>query len=652
MRAVPAQSTVAVVTAKTPPEWARIRMASLFGGVPTNALVLAALPLLPVVAVVGRRIAALVMSGYGERVLGAGLSVTIWLIAVDAAARVSGDARMGILIGMAAVALLFFVLPRPAAPADGLQRLEWRFVARGTVVIAPALIFWGFHDKLDAIFSHFSMASEIANGIYPPRDIYFPDQYLRYHYGVDLLFAAVSLALDIRIDLATIVVTAGMYVLYLALLIVLGRRLGGPVAAWPMMLLGAFAGGIPWLAYQGGRPLSHILAGVFSVPHSSAFSSGPDGIINPTLASYFFQPPFTVGLPLSVLVLVATTETGWRRAAGVAPGLAALSFSNTTMFLILSVGLVATEGARVASLLMRERRFAPDLWLFGALACGACAFMLTSGFTTIIFAKSGTAGSALMIRTNSGLPAGYLGAVAQWLLASMGLVLPLGLVSLRRAGPLAGPIGWGAVLAIAVYLMFEYRHSWDIVKFVTAATFLLAIPSALAIAGMGRRHWRYAALTLCIIAGLAFHLPFFVNLNDISSYAAPAALRVRELGSVPDEAAAITWLRQRIGGGEGVLVERERSRRMAYWGGFPQAWIDERAADFSFPAEWIAEREGLTRAMAEEPAPWQAAGMRWAIVADGEHLADLADRWVEAGEASEQARFGHVRVIRLGPRLN
>lgn len=626
-------------------------MAGLFGGVPTNAVVLAALPLLPVVAVVGRRIAALVMPGYGERVLGAGLSVTTWLIAVDAAARASGDTRTGILIGTAAVALLFFVLPRPAAPADGLQRLEWRFVARGTVVITPALIFWAFHDKLDAIVSHFSLASEIANGIYPPRDIYFPDQYLRYHYGVDLLFAAVSLALDIRVDLATIVVTAGMYVLYLALLVVLGRRLGGPAAVWPMMLLGAFAGGIPWLAYQRGRPLSHILAGVFSVPRSSAFDSGPDGVVNPTLASYFFQPPFTVGLPLSVLVLIATTETGWRRAAGVASGLAALSFSNTIMFLILSAGLAACEGVRVLSSLVHERRLEPDWWLTAALACGACAFMLTSGMTTIIFAKSGTAGSALMLRTNSGLPAGYLGATAQWLLASMGLVLPLGLLSLRRAGPLAGPIGWGAVLAIAMYLMFEYRHSWDIAKFVTAATFLLAIPSALAIAGMALRRWRYAALTLCIIAGLAFHLPFFANLSDIS-YAAPAALRLPRLASVPDEAAAIAWLRRHIFGGEGVLVEVGRSHRMAYWGGFPQIWIDDVAAKFSFPTEWIAQRERLARAMPDEMAPWRAAGMRWAIVADGEHLADLADRWVEAGEASEQARFGHFRVIRLGSRVN
>ncbi len=55
-------------------------MAGLLGGVPTNALVLAALPLLPAVAVVGRRLAAFVMPGYGERVLGAGLSATIWLI--------------------------------------------------------------------------------------------------------------------------------------------------------------------------------------------------------------------------------------------------------------------------------------------------------------------------------------------------------------------------------------------------------------------------------------------------------------------------------------------------------------------------------------------------------------------------------------------
>ncbi len=627
-------------------------MAGLFGGVPTSALVLCALPLLPVVAVVGRRIAALVMPGYGGRVLGAGLSVTIWLIAVDAAARVSGDTRTGILIGTAAVALLFFVLPRPAAPAGGLVLRDWLLITLGTEVVAPALIFWNFHDKLDYLLSHFSIASEIANGIYPPRDIYFPDQYLRYHYGVDLLFAAVSLALDIRIDLATIVVTAGMYVLYLALLIVLGRRLGGPVVARPMMLLGAFAGGIPWLAYQGGRPLSQILAGIFSVPHSSAFSSGPDGVVNPTLTSYFFQPPFTLGLPISVLVLVAAVETGWRRGAGVALGLAALSFSNTTMFLTLSAGLAAREGVRVLSSLARERRFAPDWWLIAALACGAVAFMLTSGIATIIFAKSGTAGSALMFRTDSGLPAGYLGATAQWLSASMGLVLPLGLVSLRRAGPLAGPIGWGAVLAIAVYLMFEYRHSWDIVKFVTAATFLLAIPSALAIGGIARRHWRYAALAMCIGAGLTFHVPFFVNLRGIPSYAMPAAWWLPQLASEPDEAAATTWLRQRIGGGEGVLVEQVRARRMAYWGGFPQVWIDERAAAFSFPAKWIAEREALTRTMVEDPAPWQAAGMRWAIVADGEHLADLVDRWAEAGEASAQARFGHVRVIRLGPRLN
>lgn len=618
-------------------------MAGLVGGVPTNALVLCALPLLPLVAVVGRRIAVLVMPGYGERVLGAGLGVTVWLIAVDAAARVSGDTRIGILIGTVAVALLFFLLPRPVAPADGLKRPDWRLVAWGTTVIAPALILWGFHDKLGALFSHFSMASEIANGIYPPRDIYFPDQYLRYHYGVDLLFAAVSLALDVRVDLATIIVTGGLYVLYMALLIVLGRRLAGPAVTWPMVLLGAFAGGIPWLAYEQGHPLTYILCGLFRVPHTSSFG----GVVNPTLTSYFFQPPFTVGLPLSVLVLIATMESGWRRAAGVALGLAALSFSNTIMFLIMSAGLAATEGARVVSSLVRDRRFAPDWWLVAALACGACAFMLASGMTTILFGTRGTAGSALMFRTDTGLPGGYFGPTIQWLLASMGLVLPLGLVSLRRAGPLAGPIGWGAILGIALYLTFEYRHSWDIDKFVTAATFLLAVPSAVAIAGIARRHWRYAALALCIIAGLTFHLPFFVALHDGSS-PAPAAWRSPEVVSEPDEAAAIAWLRQRISGGEGVLVERLRSRRMAYWGGFPQIWTDWVAPIFSFPAEWIAEREALTRTKPAQLAPWRAAGMRWAIVADGEQLASLADHWVEAGEASEQARFGHFRVICLG----
>src|SRR5262249_21809291 len=130
------------------------------------------------------------------------------------------------------------------APGGTDRRWMWLSALFVTAYLAPSAIGWSFHDEL-FVTGHLSMASGIENGIYPPRHLSFPQLELRYHYGFDLLVAAVGSILrlnaDRTIDLITLV--AWGYSWCLAWAIgerFVGRGWGGGTAA--VML---FGGGLP-----------------------------------------------------------------------------------------------------------------------------------------------------------------------------------------------------------------------------------------------------------------------------------------------------------------------------------------------------------------------------------------------------------------------
>ncbi len=202
---------------------------------------------------------------------------------------------------------------------------------------------------------HLSITSEIENGVYPPRHLSFPELELRYHYGFDLLVAAVAAIVRLRADHAIDLVTLLAWGYSWCLVWETGERLigrgwGGGTAAVVL-----FGGGIPF--FSSAPTLAWRLAGLGTVGEHD---------LNPPVVSYFFQHPWTLGIPLAFATVLVVSERDapapWARSAAIGVLLVALSFCQIVLFLCLAGALLVAEPAAEGKIAWR-RAFRPLLLL-------------------------------------------------------------------------------------------------------------------------------------------------------------------------------------------------------------------------------------------------------------------------------------------------
>jgi hypothetical protein len=621
-----------------------------------SALVLLALAL-PLVWLAGSSIARRAhVSAPVRALLTPALAVSAWLLAIHVAGKLTASFTRGLCAGTLVVSLAgaaSWLRARASverdriasAPPARLPLRMWLGAALGTAVVAPVALRWAFHDEVFPL-GHMSIAAQIQNDVYPPRFIAFPGIELRYHYGFDVVVAVVTALTRLRVDRAIDAVTIASFFYMWCLLWLAGERFVGRGRGNLVAFLTLFGGGL--LFYGTADETTRMTP--FLGPR------GVDGLwFNPPIFSYFFQHPFSLGLPLATAVLLLVTERGsrdGRRYLALGLLLVALSLSQIVLYLTVTGAVIVQEalsgpGSREARPFTAALRGHISLGrLFGAAAVALiCLFAATrlGGF----FARTGGALKSDLVFhlgiTNS-IPGSF-----KWLVGTFGFLLPLGLWGLfvvRRARPFLGALVLGC---LAVLFSIRHAHGWNIVKFATVAALALSIASGAAVArvlslrAIGRP---LGALVIAgaVASGVTIAAILALDIRGIPSVWTRSAPKL----SAPD-LEALGWLRSHIKPGEIVYRNLTALHGYAIWGGVPEPWTGhDDSVQFGFSQARRDARARVLSTLPEDTGPYLREDIRYFVLDPrDQRLNTSADRWIEDGKARERARFGRLRIVEL-----
>ncbi len=579
------------------------------------------------------------------RVAAPAIAVALWLLGVHVIGLVTHSFTRGmwagtLAVGTAAGILLWFDRRRPRDHDARLPLAMWLPACAALLLFLPAAFRFAFHDEL-WISGHQAFASQIQNGIYPPRHGQFADCLLRYHYGFDLLVALVSTLTRLSVERSIDAVTAAGWFYAWCLGWGLGERLCGAGRGWILPITLLLNGPFALLGEPYGAPAGlHRWFGLVTVDRA---------VLNPSIVSYFFQHPWSIGIPLTLTILGLGLDRQ--------PGASKWRFSVLlVLFLCLSIchfvlfcTLLAALGVvQVASNARAAWRTAVAWGGLMVVSVGV-ASRLGGFFASVPEVSYG-------LKFSPWSQTGRVATNLLWDLASLGFALPLGIIGivllLRRS------TAWGLVLAclasgsIVVVNAMKYEHSWDISKFGTVAALALGMASGVALAQLVAARRRVLALPLAalLLAGVAVPGAGF-----LACLAHPAKnLPVFFFPSPPpvdaDHAATISWLRQHIRAGEIVFSPPEVAPRYAQLGGLPELQIDGATEGFGFPPEWVQRRRVIAVQTPSDPVTYK--GVRWIVVPDRSTLLPrkrLAE-WQQAGRLVPVARFGAVQVFEVAAR--
>src|SRR5262249_44059557 len=153
---------------------------------------------------------------------------------------------------------------------------------------------------------HQAIAAQIQNGIYPPRHGTFPHCLFRYHYGFDLLVALVGSMTRLSVERSIDVVTLASLFYAWCLAWGIGERVAGEGRGWIVPITLRFAGPFAFFFPPMGRPeMLYRWLGIVQVGRAG---------LNPCFASYFFQHPWSISVPLALAVLRVALEPELGRA--------------------------------------------------------------------------------------------------------------------------------------------------------------------------------------------------------------------------------------------------------------------------------------------------------------------------------------------------
>jgi hypothetical protein len=220
-------------------------------------------------------------------------------------------------------------------------------------IVLPTILL-NFHDE--TFFNgHHAIIAHLQNGTYPPRYLYEPDLPLRYHYGFDLAAAIATGVLRLRLDQAVDLLTLVLWPCMFLLLWRVGDHVGGPRAGLLIALVVCYsAGGCSLCTVNGLRT-------------------------NPPLVSYFFQHPWSIGVPLFCLIVLQRAALPHiHRAIGLIAlvcSLLLLSLSQAVLFVTTVIALTLTETWYLVH--FRDRTAAAVILAVGVASIGA---KLVGGF--------------------------------------------------------------------------------------------------------------------------------------------------------------------------------------------------------------------------------------------------------------------------------
>lgn len=610
------------------------------GDNPLPAACGALLLVLPGVLLAGAPIARLAVRDERSRaIVTPGLGLCLWLVLVALTGRIAHAFVPAFVGGTLATGLFGYAALAVRGLRGGLQRPRW-LVRWPAIVIAvvTTLAIWpatalNFHDEL-TVAGHWVTIGQLQNGVFPPRFPIFPAYELRYHYAFDVLAAMLSglfrTGVPRSIDAATLV----LWVYTVLLLYRVGERFVDVRHAWLTPVVGLFGGGVPFFCHTAAGTLGSHLLGQCSI----------DGLwLAPSTASQFFQHPFALGFPLSLLLLILLAERDSPSLAArfVAMGivLVALAQSQIVMFATVGASVLAAECLPGGK---------PDVRRIVAAVVTAVVAVAVARALGGFFAPAPyQAGPALELHlgiTNTASGGMW------WMAQTFGLLLvagPIGIFLLRRERPVFGVVIVGC---LATIYFVRYAHSWDIVKFANVAAFFLAIASSASIAWCFRQALKpavvrgalrlvgAAGLVAVVAAGVAFH---YVMISDI-----PGAYHESPVKLGGDDAKILSYLRRHAQPGEIVYRDERQALGYAEWGGMATAFPVYPTKSFGFTPEVIAARWRLLRGLPPDLRAYTAQGIRWFVISSSDRkLSASARTWLSQRSARLVLRSGSLMLV-------
>jgi hypothetical protein len=572
------------------------------------------------------------------------LALTLWLLAVHAAGLATRSFAGGLSLGTLGVAVAGVAVRlrggAPPAVGRGLGIPAWSLIALSAVPVAHIAFGWAFHDE-DLYTGHMSVTSEMANGIYPPRHLTFADLPLHYHYGFNVLAAAIAVIGRTRVDTGIDVATVLLWLITGSVLWAIGRVWFG--RGWPTTLLVLFAGGLHWCAFA-----PPILAGADRLAFCRVHGAGTMA----PLVSNFFQHPWALGIPLALAALLVFSAPEITRQMPrllvIAILLAALSLGQVVLFVTVLPSVVAAE-------LWRTRRAPIGPGISILAAAGAVAMAATAFGPVSSFGGAGATSTAMV--TRHGVVPG-LADLVRWHVQSYGAGLALALVGLpllpRRARAVTALLLAGS---LAVLNGAQYVHSGDIIKLGAVAAIAVGLAAAAPVSRLldaaRGRGFGIAAVLYPLACALALAASW-EGLSYTRFFYSPAveAFYVHALPPMaPDDERAASFLRARVKAGEIVFRRAGPAAGYAQWGGLPVPWSDWGTQTFGFPQARTAARAALLGTLPAHAGAYRAQGIVWFVLDHSDsRINPRVDAWIQSGEAEVVATFGSLRVVRLRDR--
>jgi hypothetical protein len=571
-----------------------------------------------------------------------GLSISLWLFCTHVIGLVTHSLTAALVastLGLGGAGGVLWIRERRRherwAP---LPRGSWEmflFAAAMTLPVGILAWRWSFHDEIGP-GTHQAIISNLQNDFYPPRSLAFPEFDLAYHFGFDLLCAMLTALFRLSIT-QSIDVLASLLWFYAVLgawLVgerTVGRSTGPLVAA--VLLLG---GGSSWTCGESMRQALPFAG------HFLTFCSEGGTLLNPNIAAYFFQHPWTLGLPIALTILLVDGEAEprhpWLKVGALVVLFGALYVTQIVLFFTLLAAVCASQLLSERSLGFKRR-----LALVSPLVLSGLLYIaLLGGFL------SGKSANTSGLEPHLGVADTKVSSL-WWMLKSFGVPLLgfFGFFWLPRKRVLYASLALGGIVVINVV---RYKLSWDIVKFATVASIGLAVPLAALIhrlRGSRRRLTRSWIPTYLLIATLGPSVVFLAVLT-FELPGIPYMYTVEQPAMSPDARAAAVFLRRTMPH-DAVMFRRANDfLPYAIYAGLPQVWIN---SGLGLDNKLAPERVKLCETLPEAPEPYLRQRVRFFVLDSGDTRLNLVvDGWLKTGAAVSRARFGALRVVELLPR--
>jgi hypothetical protein len=594
---------------------------------------------LPGTYFLGRRLAAGVEPGRSWRqgTLAIMSAIAVWLTAVQLAANLTGSFVAALWIGAVTTGIAGYLVRPKAAPEaatapDGRRTVLLAFVAAAPILLAGLGGY--FHDEL-FVTQHLAMIREFQNGPVPIRNLADPQQLMRYHYGFNIVCAALTAWFRISAPLAIDLTTATGWALSWLLLCMIGERLSGGkssgrLTAWITL----FGGGLVWMISPWW------LENTWPEKLSSMVSTGSQVYVNPPLVSYIFQHPYSLGIPMALAVTYAaigSDEVPDRRGDYLlVPLLASLSLIQSTLFIALAASLAFDR-----IVIRRNWFFVPCIVVVGALAVAMGGMFLRSGGPASSF--GGIYFRVWLLEDK------WIRCVA-WNLLTYGALLPLGAIGLfllpRRGRWI---IATQALGGFVIPNVLKYEHSWDIVKFATGAQLFLGISTAFTLERLRSAPSRLlkvaANLSIPIVTlSSIFYLGVVFYAEWYSGHPGRLAVQPVQLNDEQERCAA--WLRREMSPLDVAYCRPEPALGYVQRAGIPATAFNISApTSFGLSRENIEARRKLVVEGSDDLAEYAKFGISWFIVEPGDEMMERKiARWESQGLVQLRNQFGPIRV--------